>query len=245
MTEKKTIYTLNINDYCPEIRELTYPLIKRYAHKIGAEFFEITERKWPDLPPVYEKFQIYDLGREHKNDWSLYVDADALIHPEFPDITSLLNKDTVCFHWKDFAPIRFRYDKYFLRDGRNIGEGNWFAIASDLCLDLWHPLDDITFEEAVENIFPTQNELKTVVKRDHLIDDYLVSRNIARYGLKHCTMLEEMAKVGIQTAYYLFHEYCYPVEEKAVMMRQLVEKGIHFKGEPMPHWKGVLNAPTY
>ena len=238
---KKMLFTLNIGDFAPEIRELTYPLMKKYAHKIGAEFFEITERKYPDYPPVYEKFQIYDLGKG--NDWSLYVDADALIHPEFPDITTQLKKDTVCFHWKDFAPIRFRYDKYFLRDGRNIGEGNFFAVASDWCLDVWHPLDDITFEEAVENIFPTQQESKTVVKRDHLIDDYLVSRNIARYGLKHCTMVDKLQEVGFgfQSFKYLYHEYCYSVEEKVVQMKNLLEKGIHVHGEQAPHWKGVLN----
>ena len=241
---RKTIYTLNIGNYAPEIRELTYPLMKRYAHKIGAEFFEITERKWPELPPVYEKFQIYELGREHKNDWNIYLDADALVHPEFPDITSLLNKDMVCFHWKDFAPIRFRYDNVFLRDGRNIGEGNWFAIASDWCLDLWHPLDDITFDQACDNIFPTVLEAKTVIKRDHLIDDYLVSRNIARYGLKHCTILEELQKIGIQSFNYLFHEYVNTVEEKVVFMKNLLERGIHVHGEAAPQWKGVLNAPS-
>jgi hypothetical protein len=236
---KKTIYTLNIGNYAPEIRELTYPLLKRYAHKIGAEFFEITERKYPQYPPVYEKFQIYDLGREHKNDWNIYIDADTLIHPEFPDITTQLKKDTVCFHWKDFAPIRFRYDKYFLRDGRNIGEGNWFAIASDWCLDLWHPLDDITFEEAVENIFPTYSEMNTVIKRDHLIDDYLVSRNIARYGLKHCLIMEEMAKQGLQTFQYLFHEYLYSTEEKVIHMRNLLDHGVRSEYPQIPHWKGV------
>ena len=236
---RKTIYVLNIDNYAPDMREITYPLLKRYAHKIGAEFFEITERKWPNLPPVYEKFQIYELGREHKNDWNIYIDSDALIHPEFPDITTQLAKDTVCFHWKDYAPLRFRYDKYFLRDGRNIGEGNWFAVASDWCLDLWHPLDDITFEEAVENIFPTVAESRTVIKRDHLIDDYLVSRNIARYGLKHTLILEIMEKYHQQSARYLWHEYLYTVEQKVVLMKNLLEKGIAVDGSQQLHWKGV------
>ena len=240
---KKTIYTLNVGDYAPKIREITYPLLKFYAKKIGAEFFEITERKYPDFPPVYEKFQIYELGKEHGNDWNIFIDADAMVHPEFPDVTSQLTKDTVCFHGKDFSPIRFRPDKYFLRDGRNIGEGNWFAIASDWCLDLWHPLDDMTLVEALENIFPTMTELKTVVKRDHLIDDWLVSRNIARYGLKHIVMIDYFQQ-NLFTPDYLWHEYQMGIDQKVVLMKQLLEKGMRVGMDgnvvSQPRWKGVL-----
>ena len=60
----KTLYTLACNDYAPKICELTFPLMERYAKKIGAEFFIIKSRKFPDLPPVYEKFRIYDLAKE-------------------------------------------------------------------------------------------------------------------------------------------------------------------------------------
>lgn len=52
---KKTIYTLNIGDYAPEICALTYPLMQAYARKIGAEFHVIRERKFPDWPLDYEQ----------------------------------------------------------------------------------------------------------------------------------------------------------------------------------------------
>ncbi|HWB97853.1 MAG TPA: hypothetical protein VG672_14160 [Bryobacteraceae bacterium] len=45
---KKTVYTLNIGDYAPEICALTYPLMEAYARKIGADFHVIRERKFPD-----------------------------------------------------------------------------------------------------------------------------------------------------------------------------------------------------
>jgi hypothetical protein len=238
----KRIYTLSISDspegYAPELRKLTYPLLKNYAHKIGAEFFEINKRKFtaenPDLPPVYEKFQIYEIAKEYPADWHIFIDADALIHPEFPDVTAIIPKDTVMFHSKDFVPIRFRPDKYFLRDGRMIGEGNWFAVASDWCTDLWHPLDkdDITPEEAVENIFPTVLEASTVIKRNHLIDDWLVSRNIARYGLKHQLMSDFlMSKFGFNTSLFLHHEYTQTIEEKEIRMKaRLQQWGIGVPG---------------
>lgn len=218
---KKTVFTLCVDNYAPAITEITFPLIDKYANKIGADFCIITDRLHPDMPPVYEKIQLYELSKE--NDWTIYVDADTLIHPDFPDITPMLHKDTVCFHGKDFASIRWRYDNYFLRDGRNIGACNWFAIASDWCSDLWHPLG-VPLEKALENIFPTVAESTTVVKREHLIDDYLLSCNIARYGLKHTTIAELLAGYGYNSASYLWHDYIIGIDEKVVMMKKILSK---------------------
>jgi hypothetical protein len=217
---KKTIFTLNVDDYSPEITELTYPLIKRYAHKIGADFHIISKRKFPQFPPVYEKLQIYDLGREMKNDWNIYIDSDALVHPDMFDVTEFINKDTVCHNGADMANNRWRYDRYFERDKRHIGSCNWFTIASDWCLDLWHPLD-IPYEEALEQIFPIQNELNTIVTRDHLIDDYTLSRNIAKYGLKFTTILKILEQLG-DSGNYLWHQYTMTTKEKVEVMRRVM-----------------------
>lgn len=217
---KKTIYTLSVDNYAPEITEITFPLINQYAEKIGAEFAIITDRQFPDMPPVYEKMQLFELSKE--NDWTIYIDADTLVHPDFPDITPLLNKDTVCCHGKDFASIRWRYNEYFYRDGRNIGACNWFTIASDWCSDLWHPLD-VPFDEAVKNIFPTVDERNTVIVKEHLIDDYLLSYNIARYGLKHNTIQKMLMDNGVDTRSYLWHEYLRGIDEKVVVMKKVLE----------------------
>lgn len=217
---KKTIFTLNVDEYSPEITELTYPLLKHYAGKIEADFHIISERKYPKYAPVYEKLQIYDLGREMKNDWNIYIDSDALVHPDFFDVTEFLNKDTVCHNGADMANNRWRYDHVFKRDKRHIGSCNWFTIASDWCLDLWHPLD-IPYEEALEQIFPIQAELNTVITRDHLVDDYTLSRNIARFGLKFTTVLkilEELKDPGT----YLWHQYTMPVDVKVKEMRKIL-----------------------
>jgi hypothetical protein len=100
---------------------LTFPLLNRYAEKIGAEFRVISERKFPDWPITFEKFQIFNLGREAENDWNIYIDADALIHPETPDFTLYIPKDTIAHTGQDFAPLRWKYDRFYMRDGRDIG----------------------------------------------------------------------------------------------------------------------------
>lgn len=218
---KKTIFTLNINNHAPEVTELTYPLLKKYAKKIGADFYIIKDRKFPDWPITYEKLQIHELGREMGNDWNLYIDSDTLIIPDFFDITEHLTKDTVAHNGRDMAGNRWRYDQYFWRDGRNIGSCNWFAIGSDWCLDFWRPIDDMTPQEALTRISPIVNELNTLITPEHLIDDYALSRNIARFGLKYKTIGEIVRGLG-QQDYYLWHQYTVPKKEKAIKMRKVL-----------------------
>jgi hypothetical protein len=123
---KKCVWTLNVDGYASEITKLTYPLLEGWANKIGADFRIITKRNWPSYPPVYEKLQIHTLGKDY--DWNIYVDSDALIHPDFFDPTEHIKKDTVLHNGCDMAGVRWRYDDIFRRDGRHIGSCNWFRI---------------------------------------------------------------------------------------------------------------------
>lgn len=221
---RKTIYTLAVNDYAPEICRLTFPLMRRYAKKIGADFFVIKDRKYPTLPPVYEKFQIFDLAKERGDEWSIYLDADVLVHPDFWDVTATLSKDmTLSGYRSDFTPQRFKLDEYFLRDGRFIGKGNWILVASEWCRDIWHPLDDITPEEAIARITPIEVETSTMVESGHLIDDYLVSRNIARYGLKHTLISDQMKEHNTpDPVNFLYHNYTITENRKRAEMCQMI-----------------------
>jgi hypothetical protein len=219
---KKTIYTLNVDNYAPDICALTYPFIAKYADKIGADFHVISERKFPDMPVTYEKLQVKELAEKAGNDWNIYIDSDALVHPDTIDFTSLIHKDTVMHNGADMANIRWRYDNVFLRDGRNIGSCNWLAIASDWCLDLWSPLD-ISLQQALDNIYPTSNEVQTGITKEHLIDDYTLSRNIARYGLKFTTAQDLMKVKGIEQANFFWHQYTVPSDEKVVEIRKLIK----------------------
>lgn len=219
---KKTIYTLNIDrNYSKDITNFTYPLLKQYAHKIGADFYEITKRKFLDFPITYEKCQVYELGRKAKNDWNIFIDCDTVVHPDTPDWTIFLKKDTCCHHGSDLAPIRWRTDRVFWRDGRNIGSCTWFCIASDWTIEMFKPLDDITLEEAVASIFPTNTEAKAGYAPERLIEDYVFSRNIAKYGLKFTTLRQLYPTLGLQEG-FLWHAYMMPQEEKAVRIEKLL-----------------------
>lgn len=246
----KRIYLLNIapdgkpEGYQPRVRQLTYPLIANYARKIQASIVEITTRKFPDFPITYEKLQIHDLAKSATHglrviageppfgfetqevilspaQWNLYIDVDALISPEFFDVTVMLPRDHVCHNGRDMANMRWRYDQYFLRDGRHWGSCNWFTVASDWCLDVWRPLEDLTPEQALANINITIQEHNSgQCKTEHLIDDYSLSRNIARFGLKATTVVDICANLGFKEPSgrgynpFLWHIYTEPEEEK-------------------------------
>ena len=248
---QKTIYTLNLDmAYEPVIWALTLPFIENYARKIQAKVFVITERKFETWPPVMEKLQIYDLGRANKSDWHLFCDADTLISPEFFDLTQLVAKDTVLHNGKDFGCIRWSMDDpYFLRDGRWLGSCDWFTMASDWCLDLWRPPDDLTLEEATKRISLTIEErLKGQMEPSHLIDDYLLSRNIARFGLKFTTVGDIVDQLrgnghprGLNNP-YLWHQYNMPTREKAQKMLAILSTP---KDHPAFHKRGkVQNTPA-
>lgn len=218
----KVIYTLNIN-YPESITDLTYPLIEDYARKIDADFVIIEDRKFPEWPVVYEKLQIYERAQEEEREWVHFIDSDVLVNPDLPDLTVYMRKDTIAHFGNDLAGNRFKYDRFFLRDNRHIGSCNWFTIASDWCIDLWKPLDDLTFKEALKNINVVIPEALHRVPAAHLIDDYVLSRNIAKYGLKFTTVKEILDSVDGNNPgrkNYLFHEYLASTQKKENLLRE-------------------------
>ena len=219
---KKTIYTLDLdNKYPKSVTDLTYPLMKLYADKIGAEFHIISERKFPDWPATYEKFQIYELAQEHNNDWNIFLDCDALVHPDTPDITNIIPFNTVAHHGVDYSGFRWKDNRFFQRDGRRIGSCNWMAIASSLNIELWEPIhNELTQDDIANSITPILAERKSGIIPIRLIDDYICSYNIAKYNLRYTTLASEMLKLGMDTLGFFWHIYAVTEEEKTIKMNQ-------------------------
>lgn len=163
------VFTVRVNDYFPELCEITLPWIKAYAKRIGAEFHEITERKFPDFPPTYEKLQIHELGADSQ--WNILIDADMVLNSNFPDVTQF-NPQEIGLYMTYDASFLFEPDQYFVRDGRRLGIATNFLAVHHCNHDVWTPLE-MPFSVA---------QHKT--KRLHIIDEYCFSRNVARFGLK-------------------------------------------------------------
>ncbi|MEN6537921.1 MAG: hypothetical protein ABFD60_07825 [Bryobacteraceae bacterium] len=222
---KKTLYTLSVDNFAPEVTEITFPLMAQWAKKHRYEFKVITERVWPQYPPVYEKFQIYDLARKHDDEYSYFLDADAMVHPDMFDPWEHVPKDHVFHNGSDMANLRWTYCRLFRRDGRNIAGGNWCTGGSEWTREIWEPSlgKDITLEEAVANIHPIVSELRTVITPHHLIDDYLTSRNIAKYGLKFMSLMDVCKRLSVPC--YFWHQYTVSPEKKVAWMKGMLSSG--------------------
>lgn len=172
---KKIIHVVYINDYFPELWEMCLPSIKYYAYKIGAELNIITERKFPQWHINYEKTQVYECGKYA--DANFLIDADVLIHPNFPDFSNGITfPHHIAFNDGYHASSKFKIHNnfYFQRDNRDVGIASNALISFKSTHDVWEPLD-ITPEEGREITFVREGD----------IDEYLLSHNMAKYGLKY------------------------------------------------------------
>ena len=249
---RKTLYTLNIENYRPEITELTFPLMKHYAAKIGADFHVITQRKYPEMPITFEKFQVGELALERNDEWSMFFDADALIDPEMFDVTNHIGKQTVFHNGKDFNGIRWTWDKYMQRDSRGIGSCTWCVGASEWTVeDLWCK-PTIPLQDILASIHITVGEHNSGhCQTEHLIDDYLISRNIARFGLSFTTIMDVCATVGVKgpqgqhVSPWMWHLYTLSNDVKirmmlAVLSTQRETPAFAEKGQIMDSPQGLI-----
>ena len=177
---RKLIHVVNINNFFPELFALTYPTIRAYAEKYGYMINMITERKFPDYPLHYEKFQVYEDGKEAEV--NILCDADMLIHPEFPDVVSRLRRDSIAFNDNYNISWKYHVDKirYFVRDGRDVGIATNIVVSSKLTHDIWEPLS--LSHKDIEELAKKEN-----TKRGwgHYADEFALSYNLAKYGLKY------------------------------------------------------------
>lgn len=215
---KKLLVTMDI-DYDKTIKEITFPYMVKYAEKIGADFKLITERKFLDCPVNIEKFQLYEISKDY--DWTIFLDADAIIHPNCPDLTELFDKSNVIFNTWDFYPIRFKPNNYSRRDGRNLGACTWFTVFSDMTRHLWKPhKSPLNFIDQISLTFLEKN---FGYDDKHLLDDYLVSRNIAKYGLKVKSIVHDIYDSyeyrNTTTKPYLIHYYAINLKEKIKLLK--------------------------
>lgn len=235
---RKLIVTMCLNNWEPEITSRTFPLMKHYAKKIGADFWHINERKYPNCPIGYERFQIYDIADQY--DWVIQLDADLVMHPDMPDVTTFVNKDTILISRPDHSAARFIADKYFYRDGRFVSVPGFFTVTSDWCKDFWQLPEDMTPQQAISQITPLQNEWgrwdNKIHDGSHLVVDYIWSRNVARYGLKYKTLQEVFVPPMLKPIEdYVMHNSFLPSHHKRQHVINVVDK----------YWKINVNEPPF
>jgi hypothetical protein len=171
------IWVVAVNNYLPELCAVTFPNLREFADRLGAEFHVITERKFPSFPPTYEKLQIHKLGEKY--DWNILIDADIIIHPDLPDPRVRTGAQFLgTYYGYDLKVAMNRLDPYMIQyatthGNRLHGIVTNFLVSSCLVHDIWEPLD-VEFEEC-----------KDWCCRPHILDEYAVSRNLGKHGIEY------------------------------------------------------------
>jgi hypothetical protein len=170
MRLRKAVFTVRVDNYLPDLCALTLPAMKRYADKIGADFYVIEERKFPELPPTYEKMQIWHLGANY--DWSILIDCDMAIRDEMYDVTEVVLPDTVG-SWMVYDPqITIAKDEYIPLDGTGTAVATNLVVVPWPLHGVWKPLE------------MSSTEILSRMKRQFVVDEYCFSRNMTERGIR-------------------------------------------------------------
>lgn len=90
---KLAIATLVVGKFHEDIFEITKPYFERYCQKLGIDFIVIHTERINGYAANLEKFQLYDYY--DKYDRIAFIDCDVLIHPESPDIFSIVPSEFI------------------------------------------------------------------------------------------------------------------------------------------------------
>ncbi len=94
-TLKRAVVTLTIGDKRghQEMRNISHPIMKAYADKVGADFVVIDEIKLRMKSLLLEKWQMFDLLFKYGR--ILFLDTDILVAPNCPDMFEMVPSDKV------------------------------------------------------------------------------------------------------------------------------------------------------
>jgi hypothetical protein len=170
------VHTIDIDNYFPELKALTLPTIERFCEKIKADLKIIRERKFPGWPILTEKLQVHNQGEYYR--YNILLDLDVLVHPDCYNPFEKNIPPTYCAFKDNYnASKQLRSDIYFQRDGRDIGISGCAVFSTFHTHDLWK------FQASLR----TNKDLVlgSILQERKIVDEYIISRNLAKYGLKY------------------------------------------------------------
>lgn len=89
----KAVVTICIGEEYQKMMEITRPQIVDYAKKIDAVYIEITERKYPQYSPHFEKYQLKEILTQF--DRVVYIDSDCIVSPDCPNLFDIVPEDHI------------------------------------------------------------------------------------------------------------------------------------------------------
>lgn len=100
---KTCVFTIAIGDYYKRIGNITHPIIKRYADKIGADFISKEEIDPNLITQKWQKFQIYNLLNKYER--IIYLDTDIIVREDCPNLFDIVPQNKLgMFNEGKYAP---------------------------------------------------------------------------------------------------------------------------------------------
>lgn len=166
------VFTVAVDNYLPELMELTIPSIEQYSKKIGASFTLIKDRKFPDLSPTYEKLQIYELGQN--NDFNILLDADFSLNEKMYNPIPCLTLGCIGAWMQYDAHLTLKKDDIIGPTDDMVSTN--FLVVPHPFHEIWKPFDNP--EIMIKNM-----------KRPFCLDEYCISRNRIEMGVGLCPII--------------------------------------------------------
>lgn len=183
---KIKVFTLAIDDYFPELCELTLRTQRAFARQIGAEFEVLTERKltkgkedW--LPVTYEKMQLWERFVTDDIDVAILLDADLIISPALQNPLGFMKPNSVG-NWLDYDHKGVFKPGLKLRDKAVVTN---FLVVTKEHRDVFKPFDD-------------EAQLKTMLgfcERPFNIDELLFAYRMTEMGLENCQVVSDFKRI--------------------------------------------------
>jgi lipopolysaccharide biosynthesis glycosyltransferase len=122
---KLAIVSMAVGDFYNKVAELTFPTLRKYAERIGADFIELQPND------VYKKFPHYlkyELGTVLDNyDRICYIDADIVVSPIAPNIFEKVPEDKMgLFEEGKYENRLAALQNYFTEKGLNAVATQYF-----------------------------------------------------------------------------------------------------------------------
>jgi lipopolysaccharide biosynthesis glycosyltransferase len=90
---KTLVLTIAIGEYYQKMGEITHPLMRAYAKRIGADFEVIMKQKISQTTPHWEKFQIHDFLNRY--DRILFLDTDIIVRSDCPNLFEMVPENAM------------------------------------------------------------------------------------------------------------------------------------------------------
>lgn len=123
---KKLVCTITSHVYEP-MRAIVYPMLKRYAHRVGADFAAIEDLIHVE-DPVLDKFRVADFLDHY--DRLIYFDSDMVVRGDCPNLFELVPEHMLAAYEESSSFDQYKEGKQF-----NYGPmGERVACMIDLCI---------------------------------------------------------------------------------------------------------------